>query len=98
MFNKHHYIRKSLPMSFSKQCFRNIFLIKKYFLIIIIFFFIILILFLNQKNRLCDPTQPLWWFCPWPDPQETVCSWDQHFPKLNEKIRYLFSHFSPIKF
>ncbi len=91
---KYNYFRKSSLMSFSRKFllyiqsyFRNILSMKKYLLILIIFFSIIFILFLHQKNQFCDPTEHLWWFCSWPDPQETVCPWDQHFPALNEKIR-----------
>ncbi|CAF2976626.1 unnamed protein product, partial [Rotaria sp. Silwood2] len=39
-----------------------------------------------KNYRWCDPEKPLWWFCPWPD-AETICSWDDHFPIIDKKIR-----------
>jgi len=93
-FNKHNYIRKISTMSFNRiyipyiqQCFRNLSLVKRILLGITLLLFTIYIIFINQKNQLCDPGEHLWWFCPWPDPQTTVCSWDDHFPMIQEQIR-----------
>jgi hypothetical protein len=73
-------------MAYFRQRFRTVSLIK----IVVLFFIFFIIIFhfqLNNKsNQWCDPEKPLWWFCPWPGP-ETVCSWNEHFPKLNENIR-----------
>jgi len=55
-------------------------------LILILFFIIFHTQFFNKRTQWCDPAQPLWWFCPWPGP-ESVCSWDEHFPRINGKIR-----------
>ncbi len=94
MFNKYNYIRKSSRMSFNRililspqQWFRNLSLIKIILLIITFLLFIIYYLFFYQKILLCDPTKHLWWFCSWPDPQTTVCTWDEHFPRPREQIR-----------
>lgn len=93
-FNKHNYIRKTCPMSLNRiyisyiqQCFRNLSLSKIIFSIILSLLLIIYILFFNQKNQLCNPAAHLSWFCPWPDPQTTVCSWDDHFPITPGQIR-----------
>jgi hypothetical protein len=93
-FNKSNPIRKTSVMSFNRICisyiqqrFRNLSLIKIILLIIIFLLLIIYILFFNQKSQLCDPSQHLWWFCPWPDPQTTVCSWDEHFPMMKKRIQ-----------
>ncbi len=94
MFNKHSYLRKSLLMSLTRKsllyiqrCSRNFVLTKKFILIILCSLFITCILFINKKNELCDPTEHLWWFCSWPDPAKTVCSWDDHFPTISKQIR-----------
>lgn len=58
--------------------------IKIFFLIFFIFILIIKKELFNIKNSLCDPSKPLWWFCPWPGP-ETICNWNQHFSIINGK-------------
>ena len=47
---------------------------------------IILIIFVNEKHQLCDPKEHLAWFCPWPDPDLTICKWNEHFPKPLEQL------------
>jgi hypothetical protein len=69
-----------------RQRIRSLSQVKIILLIFILFLIIFHNQFFNKKDRWCDPAKPLWWFCSWPGP-ETVCSWDEHFPTLNPKIR-----------
>ncbi|CAF0998422.1 unnamed protein product [Rotaria sordida] len=94
MFYKYNYMKKNSIMFFTKICisyilqrFRTLSLLKLIILIIIIFLFSIYILFFNKNHQLCDPAEQLSWFCPWPDPQTTVCTWDDHFPTITERVR-----------
>jgi hypothetical protein len=73
-------------ISWQRQPIRLKSRVKIVLLILILFFIIFHTQFINKRNQWCDPAQPLWWFCPWPGP-ETVCSWDEHFPTINGKIR-----------
>ncbi len=94
MFHKENYIRKSSSMSFMKKCIcylqqrsRSLSSLKIIILIIISFILLIYFVFFNSTNQLCDPTKHLSWFCSWPDPETTVCSWENHFPTISKKIR-----------
>jgi hypothetical protein len=72
---------------FYPQRFRPFILLKIILLIIITSLCIICIIFINKKDQLCDPTQHLDWFCSWPDPKTTVCTWDEHFPIKTDPTR-----------
>ncbi len=76
-----------------RQRFRFFSSIKIFIVIVVLFIIIFHTKLIKQNDQWCDPTKPLWWFCPWPGP-ETVCSWDQHFPILNGNIRYFVFFFS----
>ncbi|UJR29865.1 hypothetical protein I4U23_017413 [Adineta vaga] len=78
---------KQFYFSFSRQYLRLSSLSTKLILLICIFIFIFGFkqIFFN-KNSWCNPEKPLWWFCPWPG-QETICSWDEHYPKINQNNR-----------
>jgi hypothetical protein len=76
-------IRKYL--SYIRQRFR----LSSIKIILLTFILILIILYtqlFNKKDQWCDPTKPLWWFCPWPG-DETICSWHQHFAMGEEKTR-----------
>lgn len=69
------------------RSFRHNSLLKKLiFFLIFVILFVLLTLF-NHRNQLCNPEEALWWFCPWPDPKTSVCSWDNHFPSLKPSKR-----------
>ncbi|CAF2972598.1 unnamed protein product [Rotaria sp. Silwood2] len=78
---------KKTRISYILQRFRTLSLLKMIILIIFLFSFSIYILFYNKEHKLCDPAKHLPWFCPWPDPQTTVCAWDDHFPITKGRIR-----------
>ncbi|CAF3440890.1 unnamed protein product [Rotaria socialis] len=44
-------------------------------------------IYFNKIYQLCNPAKHLWWFCPWPNTQTTVCSWNDHFSIMTERIR-----------
>jgi hypothetical protein len=72
--------------SWIRQRFRSLSLIKIILLILSLFIIVIYLLFFNKKNRWCDPEESLWWFCSWPG-DETVCSWEEHFPTTPQNLR-----------
>jgi hypothetical protein len=93
MYYKENFIGRNSPMFSTKLCisflqkrFRSLSLFR---LILIIGSSLLLLylIFLYKKDELCDPTDHLYWFCPWPDPKTTVCSWNDHFSIKEEQIR-----------
>jgi hypothetical protein len=78
-------IRIYIP--YFRQPIRLLLSIKIILLILILFIILYNTKFFNKQNQWCDPEKHLWWFCPWPDPQTTVCTWDQHFPTINNQIQ-----------
>jgi hypothetical protein len=69
-----------------RQCVRSLTPIKIILLILILFIIFIHKIFFNGITHWCDPEKPLWWFCPWPG-EETICSWEQHFPTTPQNIQ-----------
>ncbi|CAF1544451.1 unnamed protein product, partial [Adineta steineri] len=74
-------------INYFQQRIRILSLCRMIILIPFILLFVMYILYSNRTNQLCDPAKPLWWFCSWPDPQTTVCTWNNHFPTITEQIR-----------
>ncbi|UJR29866.1 hypothetical protein I4U23_017414 [Adineta vaga] len=72
---------------FSNQRYRSLSLLKISILSIVSVLCVISLLTFYPLERICDPAEHLSWFCSWPDPQTTVCSWDDHFPTLTETSR-----------
>jgi hypothetical protein len=94
MYYKENCIRRNSRMSLAKFCisflpqrFRPLSLLKIILLIIVCSLLLLYIVFINKESQLCDPTEHLNWFCSWPDPETTVCSWDDHFPARTNQIR-----------
>jgi hypothetical protein len=93
MYYKENSIRKTSPIYIIKilisciqQRLRTLSLSKLIF-IIISTLCLTYIIFINKKDQLCDPTDHLYWFCPWPDPKTTVCNWDDHFTTKSDQTR-----------
>jgi len=63
---------------------------KLWMLLLTILFIVVYLICFNENFEFCNPGEALWWFCPWPDPKTTVCSWDKHFPLINPKHRFDF--------
>jgi hypothetical protein len=93
MIYKDNYIRKQSTMSnikfciyFIQQRFRSLSLVKMILLIIFTFLFLIYFFIFHREKPWCDPEQHLYWFCSWPDPETTTCSYQDHFPTTSEAV------------
>lgn len=70
----------------SSIIFRKCLLRKTLLFLLFFVLLVVLLIILIPRDELCDPKEHLSWFCPWPDPDLTVCKWNEHFPKSVEQL------------
>ncbi|CAF1339257.1 unnamed protein product [Adineta steineri] len=73
-------------MYFSKRQYYRSSSVKITLLILIFILVILHTRYFHKKNGWCDPEKELWWFCSSPG-NETICSWNKHFPTIDKNNR-----------